>query len=97
MAAKQNEKGQEQHAEHGGWFVYLLRCGDHTLYCGIALDVGARLKQHQEGKGAKYTRGRGPLELVYREACATKADALRRERAIKRLRRVEKLRLCGEL
>ncbi len=96
MAAKQNEKRQEQHAEHGGWFVYLLRCGDHTLYCGIALDVGARLKQHQEGKGAKYTRGRGPLELVYREACATRTDALRRERVIKRMRRAEKLRLCGE-
>jgi predicted GIY-YIG superfamily endonuclease len=77
------------------WFVYLLRCGDGTLYCGIALDVEARLKQHQEGKGAKYTRGRGPLELVYREACVTKAAALRREREIKRLRRGAKLRLCG--
>jgi len=75
------------------WWVYLLRCGDGTLYCGIALDVEARLKQHQEGKGAKYTRGRGPLELVHREACATKADALRRERQIKRLRREAKLAL----
>ena len=78
------------------WFVYLLRCGDGSLYCGIALDVQARLKLHQEGKGAKYTRGRGPLELVYREECASKADALRRERVIKRMRREAKLRLCGE-
>jgi predicted GIY-YIG superfamily endonuclease len=77
------------------WSVYLLRCGDGTLYCGIALDVAARLKQHQEGKGAKYTRGRGPLELVYREVCGTRVAALRRERAIKRLRREVKLRLCG--
>ena len=77
------------------WFVYLIRCGDHTLYCGIALDVEARLKQHQEGKGAKYTRGRGPLELAYREACGNRASALKRERAIKRLRREAKLRLCG--
>ena len=77
------------------WFVYLLRCGDGTLYCGIALDVAARLKQHQDGKGAKYTRGRNPLKLVYQETCSTKSVALRRERQIKRLRRAEKLRLCG--
>jgi len=77
------------------WWIYLLRCGDGTLYCGIALDVEARLKQHQDGKGAKYTRGRNPLELVYREACATKAEALRREREIKRMRREAKLQLCG--
>ena len=77
------------------WWVYLLRCGDGTLYCGIALDVDARLKQHQEGKGAKYTRGRGPLELVYREATDTKPEALRREREIKRMPRSAKLRLCA--
>jgi putative endonuclease len=75
------------------WYVYILRCVDSTLYCGIALDVEARLKQHQEGKGAKYTRGRGPLELVYQEACAMKAEALRLELKIKRMRREEKLRL----
>ncbi len=79
----------------GIWHLYLLRCGDGTLYCGIALDVAARLKQHQEGKGAKYTRGRGPLALVHAEPCGTKAEALRRERVVKRLRRAEKLRLAG--
>jgi predicted GIY-YIG superfamily endonuclease len=72
------------------WWLYLLRCADDTLYCGIALDVEARLQQHSEGKGAKYTRGRGPLVLVYREACGTKAEALRRERIIKRLKRPAK-------
>lgn len=77
------------------WWVYLLRCSDGTLYCGIALDVAARLKQHEEGKGAKYTRGRGPLELVYHEACASKPAALRRERAIKRLPRARKAALAG--
>jgi len=77
------------------WWVYLLRCADDTLYCGIALDVAARLTQHEAGKGAKYTRGRAPLALVYTEACASKAEALRRERAIKRLRRADKLRLCA--
>ena len=77
------------------WWVYLLRCGDGTLYCGIALDLDARLEQHREGKGAKYTRGRGPLAVAYREPCGTKAEALRRERAIKRMSRAAKLRLCG--
>lgn len=77
------------------WWVYLLRCGDGTLYCGIALDVEARLQQHREGVGAKYTRGRGPLEVVHREASASKAEALRRERAIKRLRRAAKAALAG--
>ena len=72
------------------WSVYLLRCGDGTLYCGIALDVEARLRQHQGGRGAKYTRGRGPLELVFQEACGSKAGALRREREVKRLRRAAK-------
>ncbi len=72
------------------WWVYLLRCADGTLYCGVALDVEARLKLHQAGKGAKYTRGRGPLELAYREACGSKAEALRRERALKRLKRPAK-------
>jgi predicted GIY-YIG superfamily endonuclease len=77
------------------WWVYLLRCGDGTLYCGIALDVDVRLQQHTEGKGAKYTRGRGPLELVYREACTSRAEALRRERTIKRLPRRKKAALAG--
>ena len=77
------------------WWVYLLHCGDGTLYCGIALDVEARLKLHQEGKGAKYTRGRGPLELRYQEVCDGKAEALRRERQIKRMTRAAKFRLCG--
>jgi putative endonuclease len=76
------------------WHVYLLRCGDGTLYCGIALDVEARLAAHRAGKGARYTRGRGPLELVWREACGSKGEALRRERAVKALDRSAKLALC---
>lgn len=77
------------------WKLYLLRCGDGTLYCGIALDVDARLAQHRAGKGAKYTRGRGPLELIYTEPCASKNDALKRERAVKRMTRAAKLALIG--
>lgn len=78
-----------------GWSLYLLRCGDGSLYCGIALDVEARLAQHRAGKGAKYTRGRGPLELAYVEACASRSAALKRERAVKRLRRAAKLALIA--
>ena len=77
------------------WFVYLLRCGDGSLYCGITDDVSRRLEAHAAGKGAKYTRGRGPLELVYTEACESHSDALKREAAIKKLKRPEKLQLAG--
>lgn len=75
------------------WSVYILRCGDDTLYCGITPDLEKRLEQHRSGKGAKYTRGRGPLELVYSEALPSRSEALKREAAIKRLRREEKLQL----
>ncbi len=76
-----------------GWKVYILRCGDGSLYTGIALDVLHRFEMHRTGKGAKYTRGRGPLELVYTELCGDHATALRRELAIKALPREEKLKL----
>ncbi|MBL8607236.1 MAG: GIY-YIG nuclease family protein [Myxococcales bacterium] len=73
------------------WFVYLLACGDGSLYTGIARDVAARLAQHAAGKGAKYTRGRGPLELLVKRRCPSKGDALRLELAVKRLSREAKL------
>ncbi len=76
-----------------GYWLYILRCGDGTLYPGVTDDVERRLAVHQSGKGAKYTRGRGPLTVVYREACADKPSALRREYAVKQLSRAEKLRL----
>ena len=75
------------------WFVYLLLCRDQTLYCGITDDVQRRLEMHRSGKGAKYTRGRGPLELVYTEHCESYSAALKREYAIKQLPRSEKLKL----
>ena len=73
--------------------VYILRCGDGSLYTGCALDVEKRLAAHQSGKGAKYTRSHLPVELVYSEQCGTKGEALRREAAIKKLTRAEKERL----
>lgn len=75
------------------WYLYILRCGDGTLYTGITTDVEKRLEAHRAGKGAKYTRGRCPLEVVYREACATHSDALKRELEIKALSRAEKQKL----
>ena len=59
------------------WYVYILRCGDGTLYTGITDDIPRRLAAHRAGKGAKYTRGRGPLELVYQEQAPDKSAALR--------------------
>ncbi len=75
------------------WYVYILRCGDGTLYTGSTDDVPRRLAAHRSGKGAKYTRGRGPLELVYQEEVPDKSAALKREIEIKRLTRQEKERL----
>ena len=75
------------------YYVYLLRCGDGTLYTGYTDDVERRLAVHQSGKGAKYTRSRLPVELVYSEALPDKSAALRREAAIKKLSREKKLAL----
>ena len=72
------------------WQLYLLRCGDGTLYTGIALDAQKRLLAHQKGRGAKYTRGRGPLKLVYTETCANHSEALKRELEVKAMTREEK-------
>lgn len=77
------------------YWVYMLRCGDGSLYTGIALDVERRLAVHQSGKGAKYTRSRRPLTVVYREELPDKSAALRRELAIKHLPREEKLKLIS--
>lgn len=75
------------------WYVYILRCRDGTLYTGITDDVQRRLAAHNAGKGAKYTRGRGPVTLCYQETVESYGAALRREYAIKRLPRQEKLAL----
>ncbi len=77
------------------WHVYIVRCSDRTLYTGIAVDPAARIAQHNAGRGARYTRGRRPVELVYCERLADRAAALRREMAIKRLAPSAKRRLAG--
>jgi len=72
------------------WYVYIARCSDGSLYTGIALDVAARLAEHDAGRGARYTRGRGPLSLCRKRRCTSKGEALSLEHAIKRLPRAAK-------
>lgn len=78
------------------WFVYILRCGDGSLYTGITTDVERRLAVHRSGKGAKYTRSHLPVELVYTEECENHSVALKREWEIKKLSREEKMILIKE-
>lgn len=77
-------------------YTYILKCKDGSLYTGWTNDIENRLENHRSGKGAKYTKGRGPLELVYLEVSDTKSEAMRREAYIKRLTKVQKLDLLRE-
>ena len=74
------------------WFVYILRCADESLYTGIATDVDKRIEEHNTDNklGAKYTRARRPVTLVYTESCASRSDASKREMQIKKLSRQQK-------
>ncbi len=73
------------------WFVYILRCSDGSLYTGVTTDIDRRFIEHKEGKtGAKYTRSRFPIEVVYRETCASRSEAQVKESALKKLRKADK-------
>ncbi|MBI2852786.1 MAG: GIY-YIG nuclease family protein [Chloroflexi bacterium] len=75
------------------WFLYIVRCKDDSLYCGIAVDVGDRVKEHNSGAGARYTAVRRPVTLVYSERCSNLSEARKREEQIKRWSRAKKERL----
>ena len=79
------------------WVVYLLRCSDNSLYCGITNDLGSRLRDHNSGKGAKYTRSRRPVELVAKSPQMAKSEALKLEYNIKRLPAGKKISKIAEL
>ena len=79
----------------GSCYTYIVRCADGTLYTGWTNDLDARIAAHSSGRGAKYTRSRGPVELVYSESFDEKGAALRREAEIKRLTRAQKLELIA--
>lgn len=75
------------------YLVYLLKCADNTLYCGITTNIKRRFKEHQEGKGGNYTRSHKVMKIVYTEECKDRSSALKREIAIKKLSKQEKLKL----
>lgn len=77
-------------------FVYILLCNDKTYYTGYTTNISRRIKMHEAGKGAKYTRGRGPFQLMYIENCHSKSAALKREYEIKQMTRQEKERLIAK-
>jgi len=77
------------------WMVYMLECADNSLYTGITVDLERRLEEHAKGKGAKYTKHRGPFTVVFTERQKTRSQALKREAGIKAMTREEKLGLIG--
>ena len=81
-------------AKRGGCFTYILRCADGTLYTGWTNDLAHRVETHNAGLGAKYTRSRRPVELIYFEEFNSKEEAMRREAEIKKLSREQKIELC---
>lgn len=99
MSTKSSAKASptEEVAASAGWYVYMVECADRSLYTGIARDVPRRVAEHNEGRAAaRYTRARRPVRLAWLEAAADRGAACRREAAIKKLPRAEKLRLIGE-
>ncbi len=83
-------------ADGGRHYVYVVRCSDDSLYTGYTTDVERRVREHDEGEGAKYTRGRTPVELVHVEGYDTRSEALSREHEVKQMTRSEKHELCRE-
>tara|TARA_B100001996_G_scaffold381948_1_gene372521 strand:+ start:1300 stop:1551 length:252 start_codon:yes stop_codon:yes gene_type:complete len=81
--------------ENENWYVYILLCRDGTLYTGITNDIKKRMLAHEKGKGAKYTKGRGPFKLVYEYEFNTQSLAMKEENRIKKLSKVQKLKLVN--
>lgn len=75
------------------WTLYILKCADNSYYTGISNDLAKRISDHESGKGAKYTRGRGPFEVVYKETLENRSEVSKREIEVKKLSRLEKERL----
>lgn len=95
ISLKGKAKPQKEQNEQK-YYVYIMKCADESLYTGITNDIDKRLTAHNNGKGAKYTRGRLPVSLVYKEELKSKGSALTRERQIKKLTRTKKLNLIME-
>jgi putative endonuclease len=80
-----------------GFFTYIIRCADNSLYTGWTVDIPERMAAHNEGRGAKYTRGRGPVQLMASWELSSKSEAMKLERALKQLSRKEKQSLINDL
>lgn len=93
MEAKEARRKKKRAEEV--WFLYILKCSDGSLYTGIAKDIERRFKMHMAGKASRYTRTRRPLEILYREACGSRTQALVRECKVKALPKEKKLALVG--
>lgn len=94
MKAKESRAGRKKRG--GKWFLYILKCSDLSLYTGITNNIEKRFKMHSDGKAARYTRTRRPLEMVYQEPCKTRTQALVREYAVKALPKQKKLALIDQ-
>lgn len=95
MRPRRSALGRAGRPAQSPWRVYILRCGDGTLYTGATNDLWRRLERHRAGEGARYTRSRLPVELVYAELVPDRGAALRREHAVKGLGRAGKLALVA--
>ena len=93
MSIRLRPRKKKQSGKAQVWWLYLVRCRDGSLYTGISTNVVRRLKEHNSGKGAKYTANRLPVLLIYSEACASRSAALKREYELKSLTRAESPRL----
>lgn len=89
-------KNTMQEDDPAGFYTYIVRCSDDSFYTGWTVDLEGRISAHNEGRGAKYTRGRGPVELVASWRSLSKSEAMKLERAIKQLSRSGKLKLINE-
>lgn len=95
VQAKRRGPGAVPGSAAASWWLYMVRRSDGALYTGIAIDVQRRLEQHRQGRGAKALRGRGPLQLVWRRRIGARGEALRLERALKRLSKAQKEQLVA--
>lgn len=91
-----SKRGRKKKIKGEPWSLYILQCGDGSLYTGVTNDLTRRFEMHSRGKGSKYTRSHLPVDLVYSEICGTRVDALVREIKVKRLPREKKEALIGK-
>ncbi len=89
-----NDKKAHEIDKQRKWYVYILECADQTFYTGVTPRLYQRLAAHNAGRGAKYTKCRIPVKLLYWEICQDRSEALKREAVIKKMKRNEKIKLC---